>query len=91
MNFPVRIKSVAWKGGACPYQIEATTEEGKYFYLRYRGGYLRFGVWNRGSDFDHENYLYSEKVSDEFDGSVDADLFKQKLEGKVIFPEGFEF
>ena len=38
------LKTIHIAGGACPYQLEATTDDGKWFYLRYRNGMLRYAI-----------------------------------------------
>lgn len=53
------IKSIEYAGGACPYQIEATTEDGKYFYLRYRGGRLRACVLETRESFFQSGFNYN--------------------------------
>jgi hypothetical protein len=63
----ITIKKILWAGGACPYQIEAITDDDKYFYLRYRNGNLRFGVWDNVEKCDHTNYIYSKKVGDQYE------------------------
>lgn len=83
-------------GGGAPYQIEATTEDGQYFYLRYRGGRLRAGVSQKEGDFwrgDNKwNYnVIDEVIGDEYDGIANHELFSSLLKDKVKFPEGFTF
>lgn len=85
----VIIKKILFAGGACPYQIEAETDDGKFFYLRYRGGVLRFGVWENESKFDINNYMFSKRVGGEYDGWPDAETFDHELKDLVQFPEGF--
>jgi hypothetical protein len=92
MNFPIIIKEIICAGGACPYQIEAVTSEGKYFYLRYRGGWLKAGVSETESSFNYDIPAYNvirEQIGDQWDGSADHKLFSRKLEGLVVFPKGF--
>lgn len=93
MSLPVKIKKILCAGGACPYQIEAETEDGQYFYLRYRGGRLRAGVAPTSEQFTHSKESYN--VIDIEHGHTLAgwahdDELRPLLEGKVIFPEGFK-
>lgn len=89
---PIVLSKILCSGGACPYQIEAETSDGKWFYLRYRWGRLRYGVWDTMNHFDHSSYLYSEQLDPEgWDGVCDPEMFAAKLAGRVIFPEGFQF
>ncbi len=93
VNFPIKITRILCAGGACPYQIEAITKEGNYFYLRYRGGRLRAGVAKTEKDFDFSKDSYNVidiRCGDDFDGSINHEEHSKLLEGKVIFPEGFE-
>lgn len=89
------IKSIESAGGACPYQIEATTEDGKWFYLRYRGGWLRYVVANDFTCWAMSKkdswYDYSKKIGEDFDGIADHEKFMTELDGRVQFPEGFKF
>ena len=92
VSFPVIIKSVEWSGGACPYQIKGTTNDDRFFYLRYRGGRLRAGISDREGTFDYFNYnILSETIGDEYDGGCDPELFKKVIGDKIIFPDGFNF
>lgn len=85
----ITIKKIHYAGGACPYQIEAETDDGKYFYLRYRGGTLRFGVWENEDKFDISNYKFVKVIGDKYDGWPDNELISKELEGLVTFPDGF--
>lgn len=87
----ITIASVEMSGGACPYQIEATTADGKFFYLRYRHGYLRYGVWESSAHYNHRDYIFTKKLRDRVDGAAHHQEFGDILKGKVIFPEGFKF
>jgi hypothetical protein len=90
----IKIKSIEEAGGACPYQISATTENGEYFYLRYRMGNLKYGVWKSIDDFYNScprNYLFSSHIGDDFDEVADDELFKKHLSERVIFSENFKF
>ena len=85
----VTIKKILYAGGACPYQIEAITDDDKFFYLRYRWGNLRFGVWENEAAFDIGRYMFSKSIGDEYAGWGDNELIAKALEGQVVFPEGF--
>lgn len=92
-KFPIKLTEVRTNGGACPYQIEATAEEGHFFYLRYRGGRLRAGVAETENDFwrggDKWNYnVIDIKHGDPLDGWAHHDEIAPLLEGKVILPPG---
>lgn len=85
----VNISSIQYAGGACPYQIEATTDTGKYFYLRYRGGMLSYGVWDSHSAQDGK-YKFRKEIGDIYDGWAEHDVISRELNGLVKFPEGFK-
>jgi len=92
-KFPIKLKDIHTNGGACPYQIEATTEEGHYFYLRYRGGRLRAGVAESRNDFWTGDNKWSYNVIDivhgnSLDGWAHHDEIAPLLEGKVVLPLG---
>jgi hypothetical protein len=40
----IKISKIIYSGGACPYQLEANTEDGNWLYIRYRNGMLRYVV-----------------------------------------------
>lgn len=84
------IKHIQYCGGACPYQLEAITEDGKYLYIRYRGGMLRYGVWDDKSKFDLK-YKEAFQIGDKYDGYPNHEKFMEKLAPHITFPEGFMF
>ena len=89
------IKTIKYAGGACPYQLEAETSDGKWFYLRYRGGWLRYVVAETHTTWMKSRkdswYDYSKKIGDEYDGMADHEKFMTELDGRVQFPENFKF
>lgn len=90
----ITIKSIECSGGACPYQIEATTTSGAYFYLRYRWSRLRAGVAESAETFQHTENDYNiinESIGDPMDGMADHETISKALEGKVVFPADFYF
>lgn len=94
IQFPVKIKTITSSGGACPYQLEAITEDDKYLYLRYRGGRLRAGVSDNESSFGHTSESYNiinKQIGHQLDGSADPELFSEHLRDLIKFPDGFLF
>lgn len=89
------IKTIKSAGGACPYQVEAETSDGKWFYLRYRGGWLRYVVAETHTTWMKSKkdswYDYSKQIGEELDGWADHEKFMKELDGRVQFPEGFKF
>jgi hypothetical protein len=83
------IKSIECSGGACPYQIEATTDDGRHFYLRYRWGHLRASC-HKDPTMECQDYnVISEQIGDPMDGVIDHDKVVELLKDKVKFPDGF--
>lgn len=85
----VTIKKILTAGGACPYQIEAETDDGQFFYLRYRNGVLRYGVWPSAEKCDCTNYLFVDQIGERYAGWADHETLSKVLDGKVQFPDGF--
>lgn len=89
------IKNVINSGGACPYQLEAETSDGKWLYIRYRGGNLRYAVASDFYSWAHKKsdnvYDFSIKIGDDLDGYPDHDKFMEVLKDKIKLPEGFKF
>ncbi len=77
--------------GACPYQLSALTSCDREIYLRYRGGYLRWGFLDDSNRLTPREYEFSQKIGDEYDGGPDDVLFKEALVNSLQFPEGFNF
>jgi hypothetical protein len=91
----IKIAKIDYAGGACPYQLEATTDDGKWLYIRYRGGMLRYVVAETHTQWMKSKkdswYDFSQKIGDDFDGYPDHDKFMEVLKDKIQFPEGFKF
>lgn len=86
-----KVTKVLEAGGFCPYQLSAFTECGREIYLRYRGGYLRWGFLDDKNRLVPDKYEFSQPIGDMYDGSPDDKLFKEALKGSLEFPEGFSF
>ena len=86
-----KVTRVIYGAGACPYQLEAETEGGRKIYLRYRGGYLRWGFLDDKNRLVPAKYEFSQPIGDMYDGSPDDKLFKEALRGSLEFPDGFNF
>lgn len=88
------LKTILSAGGACPYQLEATTEDNQWFYLRYRNGMLRYAVapsfisWaKRKKD---NSYDFNKQIGDELDGYAEHSDIYPHLKDLVKFPGGFQ-
>jgi hypothetical protein len=90
-TYPIKLKSIVCTCGACPVQWEGLTEDNKFFYLRYRCGNLKFGIWENEEEFMdikvNRDYLYNEKIGGDYDGVISIDQLKEKLKDLVIFPD----
>jgi hypothetical protein len=87
----VKVTKIIYSGGFCPYQLEALSSDGREIYLRYRGGYLRWGFVDPKSKFVPDHYEFSEKIGDDYDGGANDKVFKEILKDQLEFPEGFTF
>lgn len=90
----ITIKTINLSGGACPYQLEAETEDGKWFYLRYRNGMLRYVLAESADNWPKEKkdnwYDFSKQIGDSMDGWADHDKIYPHLKDHITFPEGFK-
>jgi hypothetical protein len=88
------LKTIHNAGGACPYQLEATTDDGKWFYLRYRGGMLRYAIAPSSTSWMKRKgdsvYDFSKKIGDDFDGVANHETIYPHLKDLVKFPEDFK-
>jgi hypothetical protein len=88
----ITIKTIECAGGACPYQVDGITDDGKYFYLRYRGGRLRAGVadsyqsfWNNPSPYNVIDISHGGPL----DGWPVHEELYPILSDKIKFPDEF--
>jgi hypothetical protein len=92
-NLPIKIVSIEWAGGVCPYQLQGITDDKQYFYLRYRSGRLRAGVAPTEREFWESKSMYNvidKQVGDRYDGWVNDEYFAPLVKGIISFPEGFK-
>ena len=88
------LKTIYSAGGACPYQLEGTTEDNQWFYLRYRNGMLRYVLassfisWTKRKK--DNPYDFSKQIGDEMDGYADHAKIYPHLKDTVKFPDGFK-
>jgi hypothetical protein len=86
------IKKFISYGGACPYQLEAITEDNRWLYIRYRHGVLSYVVANSAKEWmdnDCIDFDYRQGIGDAFDGYATHDLLFPHLCDKIEFPDGF--
>ena len=88
------LKTIHNAGGACPYQLEATTDDGKWFYLRYRGGMLRYAIAPSSTAWMKRKgdsvYDFSKKIGDDLDGFAHHQVIYPHLKDLVKFPDDFK-
>jgi hypothetical protein len=87
------IKTIKMAGGACPYQLEAITEDGKWLYLRYRGGMLRYVLADSETEWfsgKHYTYDFNKKIGNDLDGWADHDTIYPHIKDHIQLPEGFK-
>ena len=90
----ITVAKIIYAGGACPYQFEGTTDDGKWIYLRYRGGMLRYVVAESDTTWMNSRkdswYDFSKNIGDEYDGYAEHDKIYPHLKDHIQFPEGFK-
>lgn len=90
----IYIKKIIYAGGACPYQLEAETEDGKWFYLRYRSGMLRYVLAESEYSWAKEKkdnwYDFSKQIGDPLDGYANHEFLFPHIKDHVKFPDGFK-
>ncbi len=88
------IKTIYSAGGACPYQLEAKTNDVQWFYLRYRNGMLRYAIAPSSESWMKRKgdsvYDYSKKIGDDLDGFANHNTIYPHLKELVKFPEDFK-
>lgn len=88
------LKTIYSAGGACPYQLEATTEDNQWFYLRYRNGILRYAIapsfisWAKSRK--DNAYVFNKKIGDDLDGYAEHEEIYPHLKDLIKFPDGFK-
>ena len=90
----IKIKTILLAGGACPYQLEALTDDGKWLYIRYRNGMLRYVVAENSTQWIKSKkdawYSFSKKIGEDFDGFADHATIYPHLKDHIKFPEDFK-
>lgn len=74
---PLYAKTIEQTCFACPSAWTGLLQDGRVWNVRYRWGYLTFSTED-GMD-------YSEKIGDEYDGSIDFDQVKLRLSHLICF------
>lgn len=71
---PIRITKLVQTCGACPAQWDAWDEDGTYYYIRYRSGWL--SVARSKGQTGGEDLLFGEQIGDDLDGWIDWETVK---------------
>ena len=76
-----KIKKLTQTCGACPSQWEASTDDGRMIYIRYRWGGLSVSISKEITDdiydaIDGDN-LFCETLGDSFDGLMSEEAMKE--------------
>lgn len=90
----IKIKTILLAGGACPYQLEAITDDGKWLYIRYRNGMLRYVLAETSTEWLKNKkdtwYDFNQKIGDDMDGFADHEKIYPYLKDHIQFPEEFK-
>jgi hypothetical protein len=90
----ISIANIISSGGACPYQLEATTDDGKWLYIRYRNGMLRYVLAESSTQWTKSKkdswYDFSKKIGEDLDGYADHDKIYPHLKDHIKFPKDFK-
>ena len=90
----IKIKTILLAGGACPYQLEANTDDGKWLYIRYRNGMLRYALAESSTQWMKSKkdawYSFSKKIGEDFDGYAEHEKIYPHLKDAIKFPEDFK-
>lgn len=90
-NNMIKIKTILNHGGACPFQIDALTDDDRLIYGRYRFGNLSVQIGEAG---DHSEFaavrgeeIFGGKIGDDYDGSMNLEEFKEHTKETLDFSE----
>lgn len=90
----VKITKIINHGGACPFQIDALTDDGRMIYGRYRHGYLRVYIGKLG-DFSEfaavdGDLIFQADVGGPLDGCMTLEEFKEYTKETLDFSEAVD-
>jgi len=90
----IKITKILNHGGACPFQIDALTNDDRLIYGRYRWGCLTVQIGKTG-DFSDDAAVGGEKilikdVGHTLDGCMDLAEFKEKTKEVLDFSEAVD-
>jgi hypothetical protein len=78
----IKISEILNYGGACPFQIDALTNDNRRIYGRYRHGYVRVYISKTGDLTDDAaidgDLIYRHDTGRPYDGYISLEEFKEK-------------
>lgn len=90
----IKITKIINHGGACPFQIDALTNDDRLIYGRYRNGRVRvyvgeFGDLSPDAAVDGD-MIFSNLIGDAFDGTMTLEEFKEATKTTLDFSEAVD-
>lgn len=90
----IKITKILGYGGACPFQIDALTDDDRLIYGRYRGGRLTVNIGQIG-DFSEDaavggERIFFKNVGGTFDGYMSLEEFKNHTKETLDFSEAVD-
>ncbi len=87
----IKITKILGHGGACPFQIDALTDDDRLIYGRYRHGYLRVYIGKIG-DLSEDaavggELIFLKDLGKPFDGYMSLEEFKNHTKETLDFSE----
>lgn len=90
----IKITKILGHGGACPFQIDALTDDDRLIYGRYRWGHLTVRIGKAG---DHSEYaavdgemILIKDVGHPLDGYMNLEEFKEETKETLDFSEAVD-
>jgi len=87
----IKITKILNYGGACPFQIDALTDDNRRIYGRYRHGYLRVYIGKNGDLTDDGvidgRLIFQEDNGNPHDGYMNLEEFKEKTKNVLDWSE----
>lgn len=90
----IKITKILNHGGACPFQIDALTDDDRLIYGRYRHGYLRVHIGKTG-DLSEDaavggELIFQKDLGKPFDGYMSLEEFKNHTKETLDFSEAVD-
>ncbi len=90
----IKITKILGYGGACPFQIDALTDDDRLIYGRYRNGYLRVRIGKTG-DLSEDaavlgDLIFQKDLGRPFHGYMSLEEFKNHTKETLDFSEAVD-